>query len=77
MAISDSIKEETTVISTPATVATLAPPAPAYLGVRSTLAFQVFRADQHPFEVSTLTVDQIPWFKGREVAACLGYAKSP
>ena len=38
------------------------------------MAFQVFRADQHPFEVSTLTVDQIPWFKGNEVAACLGYA---
>ncbi len=37
------------------------------------MAFQVFRADQHPFEVSTLTVDQISWFKGREVAACLGY----
>ena len=37
------------------------------------MAFQVFRADQHPFEVSTLTVDQIPWFKGNEVATCLGY----
>ena len=39
------------------------------------MAFQVFRADQHPFEVSTLTVDQIPWFKGNEVATCLGYAR--
>ncbi len=78
MAISDSIKEETTV-STTATAATtlsLVPLAPAYFGVRSSaMAFQVFRADQHPFEVSTLTVDQIHCFKGNEVAACLGYAR--
>ena len=40
------------------------------------MAFQVFRADQHPFEVTTLTVDQVPWFKGREVAACLGYVNA-
>ena len=38
------------------------------------MAFQIFRADQHPFEVSTVTLDQVPWFKGNEVAACLGYA---
>ena len=38
------------------------------------MALQVFRADQHPFEVTTLTVDQVAWFKGNEVAACLGYA---
>ena len=37
------------------------------------MALQVFRADQHPFEVTTVTVDQVPWFKGREVAARLGY----
>ena len=37
------------------------------------MAFQIFRADQHPFEVSTVTVDQVVWFKGREVATCLGY----
>ena len=41
------------------------------------MALQVFRADQHPFEVTTVTVDQVPWFKGREVAACLGYADAP
>ena len=38
------------------------------------MALQVFRADQHPFEVTTVTVNQTPWFKGREVAACLAYA---
>jgi len=37
------------------------------------MALQVLRAEQHPFEVTTLTVDQVHWFKGREVAACLGY----
>ena len=37
------------------------------------MALQVFRADQHPFEVTTVTVDQVAWFKGNEVAACLGY----
>ena len=37
------------------------------------MALQVFRAEQHPFQVTTLTVDQVHWFKGREVAACLGY----
>ena len=37
------------------------------------MALQVFCADQHPFEVTTVTVDQVPWFKGKEVAACLGY----
>ena len=38
------------------------------------MALQVFGADQHPFEVTTVTVNQTPWFKGREVAACLAYA---
>ncbi len=37
------------------------------------MALQVFCADQHPFEVTTVTVDQVPWFKGKEVAVCLGY----
>ena len=37
------------------------------------MALQVFRADQHLFEVTTVVVDQVPWFKGKEVAACLGY----
>ena len=37
------------------------------------MALQVFCADQHPFQVTTVTVDQVPWFKGKEVAACLGY----
>ena len=39
------------------------------------MARQVFRTDQHPFEVTTLTVDQVVWFKGCEAAACLGYAR--
>ena len=39
------------------------------------MALQVFRADQHPFEVTTVTVDQVPWFRGNDVAACLGYAR--
>ena len=39
------------------------------------MALQIFRADQHPFEVTTLTVDQVVWFKGCEAAACLGYAR--
>ena len=39
------------------------------------MALQVFHADQHPFEVTTLTVDQVTWFKGNEVAACLGYVR--
>ena len=38
------------------------------------MALQIFRADQHPFEVTTVTVDHMVWFKGSEVAACLGYA---
>ena len=33
------------------------------------MALQIFRADQDLFEVTTLTVDQVVWFKGREVAA--------
>ena len=37
------------------------------------MALQVFRADQHPFEVTTVIVDQVPWCKGKEVAACLAY----
>ena len=37
------------------------------------MALQVFRADQHPFQVTTVVVDQVPWFKGKEVAACLAY----
>ncbi len=39
------------------------------------MALQIFRADQHPFEVTTMTLDQVVWFKGSEVAACLGYAR--
>ena len=39
------------------------------------MALQVFRADQHPCEVTTVTVDQVTYFKGNEVAACLGYAR--
>ena len=39
----------------------------------ATMALQVLRAEQHPFEVTTVTVEQVPWFKGRDVAACLGY----
>ena len=39
------------------------------------MALQVFRADQHPLEVTTVTVDQVTYFKGNEVAACLGYAR--
>ena len=39
------------------------------------MALQVFRAEQHPFEVTTVTVDQVPWFKGNDVAACRGYAR--
>ena len=39
------------------------------------MALQVFRAEQYPFEVTTLTVDQVTWFKGNEGAACLGYAR--
>ena len=38
------------------------------------MALQIFRANQHLFEVTTLTVDQVVWFKGREVAASLGYS---
>jgi len=37
------------------------------------MALQIFRADQHPFEVTTVTLNQVVWFKGSEVAACLGY----
>ena len=37
------------------------------------MAVHVFRADQRLFEVSTITVGQMSWFKGSEVAACLGY----
>ena len=40
------------------------------------MALQIFRANQHLFEVTTLTVDQVVWFKGREVAASLGYINS-
>ena len=38
------------------------------------MALQIFRANQHPFEVTIVTVDQIVWFEGSEVAACLEYA---
>ena len=38
------------------------------------MALQVFCADQHPFQVTTVVVDQVPWFKGKEVARCLGYS---
>ena len=37
----------------------------------------VFRGEQHggeQFEIRVLTVDGEPWFKGCDVAACLGYA---
>ena len=37
------------------------------------MALQIFRANQHLFEVTTLIVDQVVWFKGREVAASLAY----
>ena len=37
------------------------------------MAIQVFRADQQLFEVGTLTVNQMAWFKGKEVANCLSY----
>jgi len=37
------------------------------------MAVQVFRTDQQLFEVGALTVDQMAWFKGNEVATCLGY----
>ena len=47
------------------------------LATSATMALQVFRADQHPFAVTTVTVNQTPWFKGREVAACLAYADAP
>ena len=40
------------------------------------MALQVFRADQHPFQVTTVVVDQVPWFKGKEVAACLAYTNT-
>ncbi len=40
------------------------------------MALQIFRANQHLFEVTTLTVDQVVWFKGREVAASLGYVNA-
>jgi len=39
------------------------------------MALQVFRVEQHPFEVTTVTVDQVTWFQGSEVAVCLGYAR--
>ena len=41
------------------------------------MAVQVFRADQNLFEVGALVVDQMAWFKGREVAASLGYSNVP
>ena len=41
------------------------------------MAVQVFRADQQLFEVGALTVDQMAWFKGKEVAICLGYSDAP
>ena len=40
------------------------------------MALQVFCADQHPFQVTTVVVDQVPWFKGKEVAACLAYTNT-
>ena len=72
MAVCSNIKEKTKATTPPATIST-----PAYFGAyrSATMAFQVFRGDQHPFEVSTVTLDQVPWFKGNEVAACLGYAR--
>ena len=40
------------------------------------MALQIFRTTQHVIEVTILTVDQAPWFEGREVAACLGYTNA-
>ena len=37
------------------------------------MALQIFRANQHLIEVTTLIVDQVVWFKEREVTASLGY----
>ncbi len=37
------------------------------------MALQVYRS-QESFEVAALAVEQVAWFKGAEVAACLGYA---
>ena len=41
------------------------------------MAIQVFRTDQQLFEVGALTVNQMAWFKGKEVATCLGYSDAP
>ena len=41
------------------------------------MAVQVFRTDQQLFEVAALMVDQMAWFKGKEVAICLGYSDAP
>ena len=37
------------------------------------MAVHVFRADERLFELSTITVGPMAWFKAVEVAACLGY----
>ena len=39
------------------------------------MAVQVFRTDQELFEIGALTVDQMVWFKGNDVATCLGYER--
>ena len=39
------------------------------------MAIQVFRTNQQLFEVGALTVNQMAWFKGNEVAACIGHAR--
>ena len=71
--ISCLVKSQTPAATPPAT-----PSPPACFGVHNsaTMALQVFRADQHLFEVTTVTVDRVVWFKGREVAACLEYSKN-
>ena len=45
------------------------------MGLRT--AVQVFRAHEQLFEISTITVGRMTWFKGRKVAACLGFADAP
>ena len=37
------------------------------------MAVQVFRTDQELFEIGALAVDQMVWFKGKDIAVSLGY----
>ena len=39
------------------------------------MAVQVFRTDQEPFEIGALTVDQMVWFKGNDIATRLDYKR--